>query len=72
MAGQDNKMNLKIYSINLVQYFTFGCKQAEYNMPSNSLVCIADDASHMGKYHSWVKTPTFDRVANKGLLLKCL
>ncbi|MBG85487.1 MAG: heparan N-sulfatase [Verrucomicrobiales bacterium] len=37
----------------------------------NILFCIADDASfpHMGAYGtSWVKTPGFDRVAEKGIL----
>ena len=37
----------------------------------NILFCIADDATflHFGAYGSkWVKTPSFDRVANEGLL----
>lgn len=39
----------------------------------NILFCIADDATvlHFGAYGSkWVKTPSFDRVANAGLLFK--
>ena len=37
----------------------------------NILICVADDASHMGAYgNPWVKTPTFDRVAREGLLFR--
>jgi arylsulfatase A-like enzyme len=39
----------------------------------NILFCIADDATflHFSAYGSkWVKTPSFDRVANAGLLFK--
>ena len=33
----------------------------------NILICIADDAGHMGKNVSWVNTPAFDRVATEGI-----
>ncbi len=34
----------------------------------NILVCIADDASHMGKDYKWLNTPGFDRVADAGII----
>ena len=37
----------------------------------NILICMADDAAHMGAYGTrWVKTPAFDRVAREGLLFR--
>lgn len=35
----------------------------------NILICVADDAGHMGVYgHRWVNTPNFDSVARRGVL----
>lgn len=35
----------------------------------NILLCVADDAGHMGAYgHRWVRTPNFDRVATQGIM----
>ena len=48
-----------------------GCNSNSTNKRPNILFCIADDASfpHMGAYGcEWVKTPAFDRVAEKGIL----
>ena len=37
----------------------------------NILICMADDAAHMGAYgNRWVNTPNFDRVAREGLLFR--
>ena len=47
-----------------------GVSRAADDRP-NILFCIADDASypHMGAYGcSWIKTPSFDRVAREGIL----
>lgn len=47
---------------------TFAIENAE---PVNILFCIADDAGHMGAYGaSWVKTPSFDRIAAEGILFE--
>ncbi|MGN0232263.1 MAG: sulfatase [Muribaculaceae bacterium] len=36
----------------------------------NILICVADDAGHMGAYGTpWVNTPAFDHVAAEGLLM---
>ena len=45
----------------------FACNSQEKMKVPNILICIADDAGHMGKNHPWVKTPAFDRVANQGI-----
>ena len=45
-----------------------GCDMQESNKPPNILICIADDAGHMGKEYPWVETPAFDRVAEAGIL----
>ncbi|MDE7408267.1 MAG: sulfatase, partial [Muribaculaceae bacterium] len=35
----------------------------------NILICVADDAGHMGAYgYNWVNTPNFDSVARRGIL----
>ncbi|WP_295727764.1 sulfatase [uncultured Muribaculum sp.] len=37
----------------------------------NILICMADDAAHMGAYGiPWVSTPAFDSVARQGLLFR--
>jgi len=46
----------------------WGCKDNSNQSLPNILICIADDAGHMGKDHPWVVTPAFDRVAANGLL----
>ena len=43
-----------------------GNSQTKTSVP-NILICIADDAGHMGKKYSWVNTPAFDRVAEEGI-----
>jgi N-sulfoglucosamine sulfohydrolase len=44
-----------------------GCKNNQKMAPPNILICIADDAGHMGKEYGWLETPAFDRVAAKGI-----
>lgn len=58
--------------LGLIASSLISCSQSkgEQKRP-NILFAIMDDAtySHMGAYGcSWVKTPTFDRVANQGIL----
>lgn len=48
--------------------FLFGCNKKESQLVPNILICIADDAAHMGKEFAWVNTPAFDRVAAEGIL----
>lgn len=37
----------------------------------NILVCMADDAGHMGAYGTpWVHTPAFDSIASRGILFR--
>ncbi len=45
----------------------FACKSQEKRDIPNILICIADDAGHMGKEFSWINTPAFDRVAKEGI-----
>lgn len=45
----------------------FACNSQEKRSVPNILICIADDAGHMGKNHTWVNTPAFDRVATEGI-----
>ncbi|MGI9552428.1 MAG: sulfatase family protein [Aurantibacter sp.] len=52
----------------LVGLIIWGCKDHSNHPLPNILLCIADDAGHMGKDHTWVITPAFDRVASNGLL----
>lgn len=41
----------------------------EIRKKTNILICVADDAGHMGAYgHRWVNTPNFDSVAKRGIL----
>jgi arylsulfatase A-like enzyme len=44
-----------------------GCNEIAECKKPNILICIADDAGHMGKEYSWVNTPAFDRVAAAGV-----
>jgi arylsulfatase A-like enzyme len=57
-------------SINIIGVFllTFisGYAQDLKSRP-NIIICVADDAAHMGKKYAWVKTPAFDRVATEGI-----
>jgi len=50
----------------------FGCDKKKSPQLPNILICIADDAGHMGKNYPWVNTPTFDRVASEGIFFQCL
>ena len=45
----------------------FACNGQTKTSVPNILICIADDAGHMGKKYSWVNTPAFDRVAEEGI-----
>lgn len=45
----------------------FGCNNHESKVVPNILICIADDAGHMGKGYPWLETPAFDRVAAAGI-----
>lgn len=58
-----------IKSITILVLLTifFACNSQEKGGVPNILICIADDASHMGKEYAWVKTPAFDRVAAEGI-----
>ena len=58
--------HLIIIGIQLPFLFTLGCKK-EVKQQANILICIADDAGHMGKKYPWVNTPAFDRVAEEGI-----
>jgi len=65
------QMKTKTFFIALMIAGTFACAQKEEVQRPNILFCIADDASfpHMGAYGcDWVKTPGFDKVAERGLL----
>ena len=49
----------------------FSCNPEVELKPPNILFCIADDASfpHMGAYGcNWIQTPSFDRIAQQGIL----
>lgn len=48
--------------------FVSGCGIHESKSTPNILICIADDAGHMGKDYTWVKTPAFDRVVAEEIL----
>jgi N-sulfoglucosamine sulfohydrolase len=60
-------MKRSIIIISLLIIF-FACNSEEKGGIPNILICIADDASHMGKEYPWVNTPAFDRVAAEGIL----
>lgn len=51
----------------LLSIFVLGCDEVADSKKPNILICIADDAGHMGEKYSWVNTPAFDRVANEGI-----
>ena len=52
----------------MLGFIFWGCEDKSNQSLPNILICIADDAGHMGKDHPWVVTPAFDRVASEGLL----
>ncbi len=54
-------------SLLLLLIVCLGCHTKEKASIPNILICIADDAGHMGKNVSWVNTPAFDRVATEGI-----
>ena len=63
-------MKLKLFLIS-VPFAIAGCSQPnEENEKPNILFCIMDDASvHMSAYgYDWCKTPSFDKLAEKGIL----
>jgi arylsulfatase A-like enzyme len=45
----------------------FGCNERSNKSFPNILICIADDAGHMGSEVGWLETPAFDRVAAQGV-----
>ena len=45
----------------------FACDSQKKTSAPNILICIADDAGHMGEKYTWVNTPAFDRVAHQGI-----
>ncbi len=52
-------------------FLIFSCNRELEPKPPNILFCIADDASfpHMGAYGcNWIHTPSFDRIAQQGIL----
>lgn len=51
----------------LLSFCLQGCNEVSESKKPNILICIADDAGHMGKSVSWVNTPAFDRVASEGI-----
>ena len=60
-----NILGYRIIFLLLTNFFTCN-SQGEKSVP-NILICIADDAGHMGKKYPWVNTPAFDRVADEGI-----
>ena len=48
--------------------FLMSCESTKLKETApNILICIADDAGHMGKKYPWVNTLAFDRVAEEGI-----
>ena len=65
------KFNKLLIAVCGIVFFGCGQKVSNKEKQPNILFCIADDATwkHMSAYGSkWVNTPTFDRVANQGIL----
>jgi N-sulfoglucosamine sulfohydrolase len=51
----------------IILFVSTGCnKQVPHSRP-NILICIADDASHMGDSLKWLSTPAFNTIAAKGV-----
>ena len=44
-----------------------GCQFEKKVARPNILICIADDAGHMGSEYKWLETPAFDRIAAEGI-----
>ncbi|HEC41294.1 MAG TPA: heparan N-sulfatase [Bacteroides sp.] len=67
-----NKHGLFAFSLILTWSIVLvSCNREPEIVRPNILFCIADDASfpHMGAYGcDWVKTPSFDRIAEQGIL----
>ncbi|MDA1122441.1 MAG: sulfatase [Bacteroidetes bacterium] len=59
---------IKNIAILLLAIFIIGCNDGDVITTPNILICIADDAGHMGKEYPWVETPAFDRVASEGII----
>ena len=51
----------------LLSFCFQGCQEEVDSKRPNILICIADDAGHMGQKYPWVNTPAFDRVAEAGI-----
>jgi N-sulfoglucosamine sulfohydrolase len=60
-------MNLKQIFPFLIFIFVSACVDKSSHVQPNILLCIADDAGHMGSEYGWLKTPAFDKVANRGI-----
>jgi len=60
------KIEKFILAISILMAF-FGCDKKKFPQLPNILICIADDAGHMGGKYPWVNTPAFDRVATGGI-----
>ncbi len=58
---------MKLFVLLCCALLLIGCHKETTKQP-NILICIADDAGHMGKNHPWVHTPAFDRVASEGII----
>jgi len=62
-------MKISVFFVALVIIIT-GCSKSDADEKPNILFCIMDDASiHMGAYgYEWCKTPSFDEIAEQGIL----
>jgi arylsulfatase A-like enzyme len=58
---------MKLFVFLFCALLFIGCHKETTKLP-NILICIADDAGHMGKDYPWVNTPSFDRVATEGII----
>ena len=58
---------MKLFVILFCALLLNGCNKETTKQP-NILICIADDAGHMGEHYPWVNTPAFDRIATEGII----
>jgi N-sulfoglucosamine sulfohydrolase len=58
---------MKLFVLLFCTLLLIGCLKEPTKQP-NILICIADDAGHMGENYPWVKTLAFDRIATEGII----
>jgi len=56
---------MKLFALLFCVLLIIGCNKETTKQP-NILVCIADDAGHIGS-NEWLNTPAFDRIAAAGI-----